>query len=95
MLVKSAKDIGLALSSRRRFLGLTQAELARRVGVTRRWVIGVEKGKGSVELELVLRAAGALGLVLDLRPESGAAGSARTPEADIDAIVAKAKSRPS
>ena len=62
--IRTASELGLAIRSRRRELKLDQAELARRVGVTRQWVIDIEKGKPRAELELVMRALHALELTL-------------------------------
>lgn len=91
MVIKSPRDLGLVLKDRRRHLGFSQAELARRTGVTRQWVIGVERGKGSTELELVLRAARALGLVLDLQTEGSSRHPTRAERVDIDTIIDRAK----
>ena len=49
-------------------LGLTQAELALEIGVSRRWVIQVEQAKTSADLRLVLRALKALGSEMIIRP---------------------------
>lgn len=62
--IRTARELGLAVRSRRKEMGLDQAELARRVGVTRQWVIDIEKGKPRAELELVMRALHALELAL-------------------------------
>ena len=48
-------------------LGLSQATLAKRIGVARAWVIRVERGNAGAELGLVLKALAALGLDLDIR----------------------------
>lgn len=44
---------------------MTQAELARRVGVTRQTIIAIEKGRYSPTLEMAFRIARALGVRLD------------------------------
>ncbi|MDE0572203.1 helix-turn-helix transcriptional regulator [Demequina sp. B12] len=44
---------------------MTQAELARRVGVTRQTVIAIEQGKYSPSLEMAFQIARALGVSLD------------------------------
>lgn len=44
--------------------GLTQAQLADRMGVARDWVIRLEKGNPRLEVQLVLDALVALGLTL-------------------------------
>ena len=70
MRLRTSQDIGLAIRERRRALQLDQAELARRAGVSRQWVIGIEKGKGRADLSLVLRTLDALGVVLRADDES-------------------------
>jgi len=44
---------------------MTQAELARRIGVTRQTVIAIEQGKYSPSLEVAFQIAGVLGVRLD------------------------------
>jgi len=65
MKIISARDIAALVKQERKKLGWTQAELAMRSGVSRDWVIALEKGKPTLELGLVLRALKALGLSLD------------------------------
>lgn len=62
--LRTPKDFGAAIRARRRLLGWRQAELAKRVGVSRLWVNQVESGKPGAGLGLVLRTLGALGLTL-------------------------------
>ena len=59
-------DLGRAIRHKRLERGLTQQELAERVGVARQWIIKVEKGKTRVELEALLRTLFQLGLELRL-----------------------------
>lgn len=68
--IHTAKDLGLAIRSRRRALGWDQATLAKQVGVTRQWVIDIEKGKPRAELALAMRAIRVLGLSLNLEATS-------------------------
>lgn len=65
-------DLGAAIRARRRALGLTQAVLAERAGVSRQWLVAVEQGHGRAELgkvTAVLEAAG-LTLTTQLAPAS-------------------------
>jgi HTH-type transcriptional regulator/antitoxin HipB len=55
MRARTPLDIGLTVRERRRELGLNQAELAAQVGVSRQWLVAVEKGKPRAELGLVMR----------------------------------------
>lgn len=45
---------------------MTQAELAKRVGVTRQTVLAIEKGKYSPSLEVAFKIAAVFGVPLDL-----------------------------
>jgi HTH-type transcriptional regulator / antitoxin HipB len=92
MLIRTPADLGAIVRDRRKGLKLDQATLAKRIGVSRQWVIEVEHGHPRAELALVLRTIDVLGIHLDAgttaptdqRP-SGAV--------DIDLIVAKARKR--
>ena len=53
------------IRARREQVGLTQAELAGRVGVTRQTLIAIEQGKYSPTLELAFQIAHAFGVGLD------------------------------
>ena len=64
MLLRNPTDLGHAIRDRRRRLNLDQDDLAKRVGVSRKWIIDAEKGKPRAEIGLVLRTLDALGLRL-------------------------------
>lgn len=66
MTIRSIRDAAAAVRGRRRELRLSQAELARRAGVSRKWVYEFEAGKSSAELGLLLRVLHELGLELAL-----------------------------
>jgi y4mF family transcriptional regulator len=65
MIVRTPHEIGLLIRDRRRAAGITQAELAERVGASREWVRHLESGKPRLELALTLRALTALGIALN------------------------------
>lgn len=67
MPIPTTAEFGSAIEQRRRELGLTQDDVAGAVGVNRRVIGELERGKGSVRLEIALAAAQAVGLDLDLR----------------------------
>jgi HTH-type transcriptional regulator/antitoxin HipB len=71
--VRSIRDIAAAVRGRRIDLGLNQAQLARRAGVSRKWLVEFEGAKPSAELGLVLRVLDALGLALDISVEADGA----------------------
>lgn len=66
MRVKTAKDLGNLVHDRRKALGMTQAELAAHVGVSRLWVNQVESGHGGAALAKVLHLLSALGMTVNL-----------------------------
>jgi DNA-binding XRE family transcriptional regulator len=66
MKTSSASDFGARLRSRRRELTISQTALADIIGVNRRVVGELERGKGSVRLQIALDAARALGLDVHL-----------------------------
>jgi HTH-type transcriptional regulator/antitoxin HipB len=90
MLVRTPADLGAVIRERRRQLKLNQAAFAKRIGVSRPWVIEIERGHPRAALGLVLRAMDALNIRLDA---SIGEASRRPSAVDIDAIVTKAKKR--
>ena len=89
MLIRSPAELGAVIRDRRKQLKLDQAAFAKRIGVSRYWVIMIERGHPRAELGLVLRAIDALDIHLDANIRET---NRRRPSAvDIDAIVAKAK----
>lgn len=85
MKVRSIRDLAAVVRGRRRDLGLSQAELATRAGVSRKWIYQFEAGKPTAELRLILRVLEALGLVLDVTYVEQAPG--RQPRRDLDALI--------
>lgn len=69
MQIRTPLELGLTIRDRRRKLGLTQAELARKIGAGRQWLVAFERGKSRAEVGLVLRALSALDLSLTIRPD--------------------------
>jgi HTH-type transcriptional regulator/antitoxin HipB len=89
MLVRTPADLGAVIRDRRKQLKLDQAALAKRIGVSRQWVIEIERGHPRAELALVLRAVDALDIRLDASADQIRRRGAGA--VDIDAIVTKAK----
>ena len=93
MRIRTAVDIGALIRDRRTKLGLKQQDLADKAGVSRQWLIEVEKGKPRAELGLVLRTIEALGISLvtgDVpRPED----RKRSQAMDINRIVNAAREK--
>ena len=64
MRLRTPGDVGAIIRERRRTLGLDQAALARKVGVSRLWINQMEHGKPGASLNLVLRTLAAVGVEL-------------------------------
>lgn len=99
MIVRDPTALGAAIRDRRRRLGLDQGELARKVGVSRQWIVAVEQGKPRAAMSLVLRALAALGLALTIEPRSAPlpdrqGGPDGGRDIDLDAIVRAARRPP-
>ena len=93
MRIRTPTDLGAVLRDRRKDLALDQATLARRIGVSRQWVIGVERGRARAELALILRALDAVGLSLFAFLENPRPKRPRSRAGDIDAIVTSARKK--
>jgi len=65
MHLSSPREIGLLVRARRTEKGWTQADLARSVGTTQRWVSEIENGKATAEIGMVLQTLSMLGVRLE------------------------------
>lgn len=79
--ISEPRRLGRALREERRRQGLTQNELAGRAQVSRGWLVRLEAGHGTAEIDTVFRVIAALGLTVTLaqgqeRPGDRAAQSA-------------------
>lgn len=90
MLIRTPADVGAVIRDRRRELDLDQATLAKRIGVSRQWLIAVERGRSRAALGLVLRAIDALGIRLNAAA-TGSPKRGTKSTVDIDAIVSSAQ----
>jgi y4mF family transcriptional regulator len=93
MHIRTPTDLGAVIRDRRRELKLDQATLAKRIGVSRQWVIEIEHGHPRAELALVLRAIDVLDIRLDASTTPVTDRRRRSGAIDIDSIVAKARKR--
>ena len=91
MRIRTPADLGALIRDRRIKLALDQQSLARKVGVSRQWIVEAEKGKPRAEIGLLLRTIDALGI--QLMTEEDVPGKKRqtAPAVDIDSIVAAAR----
>ena len=77
--IRTAQQLGDALRAARKQLGLTQPQLALAAGVGVRFIVDLEAGKSTVQLQQVLRVIDVLGgeLALDGLPAAIAASTAQ------------------
>jgi len=83
--IRSPRDLASAVRGRRRDLGLSQSELAKKAGVSRKWISELEAGKSRVELGLVIRVLERLGLTLVVEGTARMRRSGTT--IDLDAVL--------
>lgn len=82
--IHSIRDLAAVIRGRRKDLGLSQAELAARAGVSRKWIYEFEAGKPTAEFGLLLRVID----VLDLQLTAGMpSASADTERAFLDRLI--------
>jgi HTH-type transcriptional regulator / antitoxin HipB len=87
MRISSIRGVAAAVRGRRLDLKLSQVELARRAGVSRKWISEFEAGKPTAEFGLVMRVLDELGMVLDLISGEDAAAARATKRVDLDALL--------
>jgi len=100
--INSTADVAATVRGRRLDSKLSQSELAKRSGISRKWISEFEAGKATAEFALVIRILEALGLRLDLNedpssPSATSAVAAVQPSAsttvDLDALLEEYQSR--
>lgn len=84
MNIQAVNDLGALIRDQRKKLGITQQELADKAGVSRVWVVALEQGKPTAQIDLVLRTLRELGLSLRVDPETPASSSKGI---DLGAII--------
>lgn len=92
--LRTTSDVGALIREQRRTKGLSQAELAAKVGVSRLWINQIENGKAGAGIGLVLRVLAVLGIQLSgetSAPNENAQTSPPILVPDINAIVEAAK----
>lgn len=69
--VTSSKDLGSLMRARRKKLDLKQTDLAGIANTGNRFIVDVENGKPTVQLQKVMDLLDLLGLELTVRPRTG------------------------
>jgi HTH-type transcriptional regulator/antitoxin HipB len=93
MRIRTPTDLGALIRDRRTKLGLDQKSLAAKVGVSRQWIVEVEKGKPRAEIGLVLRTVDTLGIQLAADGPEKTKERPAPPPVDIDSIIASAREK--
>ena len=91
MRIRTPIDLGALIRERRTALGLDQKELADKIGVSRQWIVEIEKGKPRAEIALVLRTIDALGIALTVGETRKERHQSVQPPLDIDSIISAAR----
>lgn len=88
MTIRTISDVANAVRGRRLASGLSQADVARRAGVSRKWLYEFESGQPGAELRKVLALLDVLVLDLhiDARSERALTGADAT---DLDALLSE------
>ena len=84
MSIRTTSQAAAAIRGRRRTLGLTQAEVAARAGVSRKWVYEFEAGHRGAEVGNLLAVLAALGLLMEFRQDDQTANEGAI---DLRALV--------
>jgi HTH-type transcriptional regulator/antitoxin HipB len=86
--IRTMHDLASVARGRRIELGLTQAELASRSGVSRDWVNSFERGKRTVDISLVFRLLDALGIEMEAT-DASAVGDASDGPPNLDVLLGR------
>jgi HTH-type transcriptional regulator/antitoxin HipB len=92
MKIRTPADLGTLIRNTRKKLRLDQSTLVQNVGVSRLWLVEIEKGKPRAKIGLVLRTLDALRITLDATMPEKSPPKRRENAVDIDRIVAAARS---
>ena len=94
MYIRTPKEIGHLVRDRRKNKKWTQDQLAKRLGVSRLWIVQLEQGKPTVQLGLVLRALNELDATLQFDLQSASKAAHKNDGGiDLDLII-RETSRP-
>ena len=66
MRIKTVSGLGMFVRDQRKKKGWSQADLAQKAGVSRLWIGDLEKGKPTLEIDLVFKAMRVLGISFEV-----------------------------
>ena len=85
--ISSSKDLGIVLSRARKVRGLSQREVAARLGVTQKWISAIEQGKSRAWIDKVLELSYFLGVQLYATETNDSTTNLATDEPSIDELL--------
>ena len=97
MRIRTPAELGALIRDHRTRLGLDQKSLAQKVGVSRQWIVAVEKGKPGAPIGLLLRTIAVLRIALNAekegpgKPKGTSVSHAADAYVDIDSIIDSAR----
>ncbi|MFI7708202.1 helix-turn-helix domain-containing protein [Nonomuraea sp. NPDC049480] len=95
MYAKTPIELGALVRRRRRALGRTQQAVADELGVSRQWIVRLEAGRATLELGLVMRALGVLGLTMEIKdPAVPRPAMSYGRSIDLDEVLAAVRRNP-
>ena len=93
--VRTPVDLGGVIRDHRTKLGLDQKTLAQKAGISRQWMVEIEKGNPGASIGLILRTIRVLGVSLaaddEIPPKLKQASLSSDSSIDIDSIVESAR----
>jgi HTH-type transcriptional regulator/antitoxin HipB len=94
MYVKTPMDVGHLVKDKRKKLGLTQELMAKKLGVSRLWLLQLEQGKTTVHLGMVLRALNDLGIMLEVDTSASSSVLREESARMLDDIIQRSSKKP-
>lgn len=97
MRIRTPAELGALIRDHRTSLGLDQKSLAQKVGVSRQWIVEVEKGKPGAPIGLLLRTIAVLRIALNAekegsgKPKDTSVSYGADAYVDIDSIIDSAR----
>jgi HTH-type transcriptional regulator / antitoxin HipB len=93
MIIRTPAELGTLIRNARQKLGLDQASLSKKIGVSRLWLNEIEQGKPRAEIGLVLRTLAALNITLSATTVEKRKAPKKDDESavDIDKIIVAAR----
>ena len=87
MFIRRPSELGAIIAATRRDRGLTQGDLAERLGVSRVWLGQIERGKSSARIDMVFRVLNELDIALTTGTGSLPSEQRKDAAFDIDMIA--------